>query len=160
MPELQHQNDHAIIAGFGVPGRLVAEILESRGMPYTVIDTNASTCTRAEKSGRRLINGDASAIQVLREAGIETATLLVIAIPDQKAALKATREARAANPNIRIVTRTQFTSAGMEARQLGADEVVVAEQAVANEFARLLSHQDPASTTASPCSAPKVPSAH
>jgi CPA2 family monovalent cation:H+ antiporter-2 len=140
MPDPACQSGHAIIAGFGVPGRIVAEILESRGTPYTVIETNPATVNRVEKSGRRLVCGDVSDPAILRSAGIETATLLIIAIPNQAAALLATRQARQLNPSIRIITRTHFTSAGMEARQLGADAVVVAEQAVAKEFAHLLSN--------------------
>jgi len=63
----------------------------------------------------------------------------VIAIPNESAALACTRLARQLNPTLRIITRTHYTSIGMEARQLGANEVVVAEQAVAREFANLLS---------------------
>ena len=139
MPDPQTQPAHAIIAGFGVPGRVVAEMLESRGTPYTVIETNPATVTRACKPGRRLVCGDASDPQVLRNAGIESATLLVIAIPDESAALACTRVARHLNPTLHIITRTHYTSIGMEAKQLGANEVVVAEQAVAREFAKLLS---------------------
>jgi len=138
MTDLPHQSGHAIIAGFGVPGRAVAELLESRGTPYTVVETNPTTVNRAEKIGRRLVCGDARDPQVLRQAGIDTAVLMVIAIPDESAALESTRVARQLNSTIRIITRTHFTSAGIEARQLGANEVVVAEQAAAREFARIL----------------------
>ncbi len=130
---------HAIIAGFGVPGRMVADILQSQGTSYVVVETNPTTCNRAEKPGRRLVLGDACDPAVLREAGIETADLLVIAIPNETAALECTRVARRLNQTIRIITRTHYTSAGIEAKQLGANEVIVAEQAVAREFANLLS---------------------
>ena len=138
MSDNERQTAHTIIAGFGVPGRAVAELLDSRGIPYTVIETNPATVNRAGKAGRELVCGNACNEEILRRAGIETATLLVIAIPDEAAALDATRLARKLNPTIRIITRTHFTSVGMEARQLGANDVVIEEQAVAHEFARLL----------------------
>ena len=138
MSDSKPQSGHAIIAGFGVPGRMVAEILESRGTAYTVIEINPTTANRACKPSRRFICGDARDPEVLKNAGIDTASLLVIAIPDQSAALDATRLARRLNASIRIITRTHFTSAGMEAKQLGATDIVVAEQAVAREFARIL----------------------
>jgi monovalent cation:H+ antiporter-2, CPA2 family len=141
MSDVSTQSGHAIIAGFGVPGRAVAEIFELRGLAYTVIETNPTTVNRAGKAGRRLVCGDARDPAVLRRADVETAKLFIIAIPDEPAALEATRQARQLNPTIRIITRTHFTSAGMEARQLGASEVVIAEQAVAREFARILSEQ-------------------
>jgi monovalent cation:H+ antiporter-2, CPA2 family len=138
MPETARQSGHAVIAGFGVPGRMVAEVLESRGTPCTIIETNSATVNRATKPGRRFICGDASDPKILRAADVETASLMIVAIPDEPAALQATRHARQLNPTIRIITRTHYTSAGMEARQLGANDVVVAEQAVAREFTRIL----------------------
>jgi voltage-gated potassium channel Kch len=66
---------------------------------------------------------------------------LILAIPDQKAALEATTQARKLNLSIRIITRCHYTSAGIEAKARGADEVIVAEQIVAEELLRRLSHR-------------------
>jgi CPA2 family monovalent cation:H+ antiporter-2 len=74
----------------------------------------------------------------LKQAGVETASLLVIAIPNETAAVIATRHARQLNSKIRIITRTHFTSVGLEARQAGADEVIVEEQSVAKALCDIL----------------------
>lgn len=129
---------HVIVAGFGVPGRVVADLLEARGIPFCVVELNPSTCQRCQKSGVPIHAGDVTQPQTLREAGIDKASLLVVAIPDEKAALEATKQARLLNPHIRIITRTHYISAGMTARTLGASEVIVAEQVVAAETARLV----------------------
>jgi CPA2 family monovalent cation:H+ antiporter-2 len=132
---------HIIIAGFGVPGRVVADLLDSRGLKYCVIELNPSTCERCQRSGVPIHAGDVTDPQVLREAGIDHASMFVIAIPHEQAALEATRQARALNSNIRIITRCHFTSAGFEARKFGADEVVIAEQVVAEELAAVVSNR-------------------
>jgi monovalent cation:H+ antiporter-2, CPA2 family len=129
---------HVIVAGFGVPGRAVVEMLHDAGISYCIVELNRATVERCEKFGEHIIEGDVVEADVLRQAGIERATIVVIAIPNDQAALIATKLARSLNPTTRIVTRCHFTSKGLEAKMLGADEVIVEEQAVAKELISLL----------------------
>jgi len=125
---------HVIIAGFGLPGRFVAELLDFRNIPYTVIEQNPQIVTRVGACGTRIIGGDVREESVLRAAGIESARILALCIPDEKAACDATAVARRLAPSIRIIARCHYTSAGLRAHALGADDVIVAEQLVAREF--------------------------
>lgn len=129
---------HAIIAGFGVPGRAVAEVIHDRGGVYCVIEQNPDVVVRLARVDTPVIPGDVADESVLRQAGIERATLLAIAIPNDAAALAAVRLARKLNPTVRIIARCRFISAAMAATKAGADEVVCEEQMVANEFAALV----------------------
>lgn len=133
-------NGHAVIAGFGVPGRAVGELLAARNMPYCVIELNPRTVDRCSHNGVHMIAGDVREEQILRRAGIERAMLFAVAIPNEGAVLEAVRIARALNPKIYIMARCHFISAGMEAHRRGANEVVIEEQIVAQEFVRLLEH--------------------
>ena len=134
----QPMNEHAIIAGFGVPGRAVADRLAARHVPFCVIELNPRTVERCSHVGVHIIAGDVCDEQTLRRAGAETASLLVLAVPSDPAVLEAVRVARQLNPTLRILARCRFISSGMEAHRRGADQVVVEEQAVASEFERLL----------------------
>jgi len=129
---------HAIIAGFGVPGRAVADLLAERDVPFCVIELNTKTVERCSHSGVRIIEGDVVDESVLRSAGVEKSTLLVLAVPSDVAVLEAIRVARRLNPTIRIIARCRFVSAGMRAHQLGANEVIIEEHVVASEMKRLL----------------------
>jgi voltage-gated potassium channel Kch len=144
---------HVIIAGFGVPGRVVADLLESRGLKYCVIELNPSTCERCQLGGVPIHAGDVTDPAVLREARIDTAAMFIVAIPDEKASLEATRQARLLNPNVKIITRCHFTSAGFEAKRHGADAVVIAEQVVATELAAVVSERLSDADVATPESA-------
>lgn len=126
--------DHAIIAGFGVPGRAVAELFVSRGIPFCVIELNPQTVRRCSHIGVHIISGDVCDEMTLRRAGVERAATLVVAVPNDGAVLEAVRLARMLNPSIQIHARCRFISNGMEAHRLGADHVVIEEQIVAREI--------------------------
>lgn len=133
---MRELHKHVIIAGFGVAGRFIAECLAARGITFVVIETNAHTCATQTALGVQIFHGDVSDESVLRRAGIERAGVLALAIPDEIASLKAMRLAHAICPEIHIIAATRYTSTGLQTLQSGADEVIVAEQAVAQEFYR------------------------
>lgn len=133
---------YAVIAGFGLPGRAVADVLHTRGVPYCVIEINDQTVSRCLRAGVRIIEGDVTDLRTLDRAEIGRATLFVIAIPDEDVVLKAVTAARRLNPTMRIIARSHYMSAGMKATAAGADEVVIAEKVVAAEMSRLVGGTD------------------
>jgi voltage-gated potassium channel Kch len=134
-----HSNSaEVIIAGYGLPGRAAADTLQTYHRSYCIVELNAATVQRCEKSHVPIIEGDCRDPEILRKAGIETAQLFIILIPDEHAALEATDQARRLNPRIQIITRCHYTSTGIEARARGATDVIVAEQVVAAEASRRL----------------------
>lgn len=138
MNECNDSTSRTIIAGYGLPGRAVAQVFRSRQQPYCIIELNPATVERCEKGGTPIIEGDCRNPEVLKQAGIDSAAMILILIPNDKAAIEATIEARRLNPNIHIITRCHYTSSGIDARANGANEVVVAEQIVAEELTRRL----------------------
>lgn len=133
---MAQMQDHVIIAGFGVGGRFIAECLKERHIAFVVVELNPATCTTQRALGVEIIQGDISEEHVLRQAGVEDASVLALSIPDEDAALRATETANAIRPGIHIIASTRYTSTGLQALQKGADEIIVAEQAVAQEFYR------------------------
>ncbi len=128
--------NHVIIAGFGVGGRFIAELLQDRGIPFVIVEMNPETCAAQKDLGLDVIHGDIAQEEVLELAGVKTASVLALAIPNEEAALEATEIANRISPDIHIIASTQYTSTGLQALQKGADDVIVAEQAVAMEFYR------------------------
>lgn len=125
---------HVIIVGFGLAGRCVADLLDQAKLSYTIIERNRVTVETQRALGRSIIEGDATVAETLIEAGLNTAAILALTIPDEEAVLKATSLARRLCPEIYIIARTTYASKGMKASQLGADDVIKAEQAVALQF--------------------------
>lgn len=139
---------HVIIVGFGLAGRAVAELLAGMHLPFTVVERNAVTVETQRALGRTAVQGCATDAKVLIEAGLPSASILALTIPDEDAVCEAVALARRLNPNIFIIARTNFSSKGMRATQLGADEVIKAEQAVALQFYERLSKRLAALATA------------
>jgi voltage-gated potassium channel Kch len=125
-----------IIAGYGIPGRFVAEFCDRQGVKFVVIERNPTIVLRCQRAGTLIIEGDSRDAQTLRDAGIDESTDIAITLPDDLAVLDTIATARRLKPSIRIIARATFVSGGMEATRRGADDVVVAEQVVAEEFAR------------------------
>ena len=132
---------HVIIVGFGLAGRCVADLLDQAKLPYVIIERNPITVETQSSLGRRIIEGDVTDSEVLLRAGLSNADILALTIPDEDAVLQATSLARRLKPDIYIIARTNYSSKGMRASQLGADDVVKAEQAVALQFYERLSHR-------------------
>ena len=135
---LSDLSGHAIIAGYGIPGRAVADRLAGAGVPFCVVEMNPQTVMRSAGTGVRIIAGDAADEQTLRRAGIERARLFAVTVPVDAAVLASITAARRVNPTVRIWARCRYVSTGLQATRRGADEVIVAEQVVASEFERLI----------------------
>jgi len=128
-----------IIAGFGLSGRCVADLLDSSKVPYVVVERNPATVVTQRNLGRTIIEGDVTDAATLLAAHLHSASMLALTIPNEDAVLQAVTLARKLKPDIFILARTQYSSKGMRALQLGADAVIKAEQAVALQFYEHLS---------------------
>jgi len=122
---------HVVVAGFGVCGRAIVDLLVREGIPHTVIELNAATVRTQSRLGRSFVYGDVTNAEVLGKAGIQHADAVVLTIPDDDAMLRACRLVRSMAPHAYIAVRSSYMSRGMAARMLGADLVVVEEVATA-----------------------------
>jgi monovalent cation:H+ antiporter-2, CPA2 family len=134
LPITEGKMGHAIIAGYGLAGRFIADVFLRHNVPFVLVEKNAKTVEVQRDLGANIIEGDIRQEDILRQAGIGEASVLALTIPDEPAVLDATQMARKLNPNIYIVARTQYASVGLQAARMGADEVVQAEYAVAIQF--------------------------
>ena len=130
----QSLSGHVIIVGFGLAGRCVADLLDGTGLTYSIIEKNPVTVETQRALGRQIVHGSAIDGETLTAAGLHSADILALTIPDEEAVLEAVELARRLRPDIHIIARTNYSSRGMRATQLGANVVIKAEQAVAFQF--------------------------
>jgi len=117
----------AIVAGYGVVGRMVTLELERHGMSVTVIDLNLNTIEKQLGLNKKVVYGPVQDPDTLKRAGIDQADVLALTIPVEADAVEACRVARGLNPDIFIAARANFVSQGMLCSQAGADCVIVEE---------------------------------
>ena len=128
-----------VVAGYGLPGRSLVDILRQRRIDYQVIELNPTVCSRVAAGGIHIMAGDAADLETLRQAGVGHASLVALMMPDDQAVLKAVTHVRLINPRVHLIARCAFTSTGLEAMRRGADQTIVAEQVIATELAQLAS---------------------
>jgi len=136
----QSLQGHVIIVGFGLAGRCVADLLDGTGLTYSIVEKNPVTVETQRALGRQIVHGSVIDGETLTAAGLHSADILALTIPDEEAVLQAVELARRLRPDIHIIARTNYSSQGMRASQLGANVVIKAEQAVAFQFYDRLSN--------------------
>lgn len=112
--------DFIMILGYGTVGKAAAAFLRNRDVAHTIIDREA----RADSDEPEVIRGDASDQNVLRQAGIERATGLVVTTNDDGTNVFLTLAGRHLNPHMRIVSRANREENVTELYAAGADFVV------------------------------------
>lgn len=95
-----------VIVGYGRVGRRIAHGLQERGIPYVVVDQNRELVEILRKQGVATVSGDATHLNVLIQAHISHANMLVVATPDPLNVKQMVNTARTLNPAIDIVLRT------------------------------------------------------
>ena len=123
--------DHAILAGYGRVGTLVADGLLAAGWTLLVIEAGDAAVEALQNRGVEVIVGNAADPEILRSANLARGRLLVVAIPDAFEARQDVMQARADNPTIDIVARAHFDAEVDHLSRVGARKVVMGEREVA-----------------------------
>ncbi len=131
-------NRRAVLVGYGPVGRTIHRVLEESGLAVVVVDMNMDAVSALRGQSKHAIYGDASSGIILEQAGLTTASDLVVTVPDggQRAAI--VTAARALNPNVRIVVRARYLGERAELERQGVSEAVFEEAEAAVAMARLV----------------------
>ncbi len=106
-PDTIDQTGHVIIAGYGRVGTVIDRMLLSAGYKTTVIDYSSAQIDALRKFGARVYYGDATRPDLLHAAGIETASVLVIAIDDEHKITELAEYAIRNFPHLHVVARAR-----------------------------------------------------
>lgn len=143
------ENNAVIIAGFGRFGQIVGRVLLAKGVTATLIDNDPNQVDLMRKFGWRCYYGDASRLDLLEEAGIATARLLVISVNDPVAALNIGKLVKERWPKLAIVTRARSRTDAFDLRDIGLDPIreTFYSSLVAAKQALLAIGESPSATT-------------
>jgi glutathione-regulated potassium-efflux system ancillary protein KefC/glutathione-regulated potassium-efflux system protein KefB len=112
-----------IIAGFGRFGQIAGRLLIANNFKTVVLDSSIEHIELLRRFGRRVHYGDATRLDLLRQAGAEHAKVLLVAIDDTDKSSQLVETARAAFPNLKIVARAWDRRHAYDLLRNGADEV-------------------------------------
>ncbi|ALC13899.1 YbaL family putative K(+) efflux transporter [Sphingopyxis sp. 113P3] len=124
-----------VLVGYGRVGSHIGDLLCGKGEALTVIEDQKDRAAAAGEAGAKVIIGNAASESVLRQAGLDSASTLLIAIPEGVEAGAIVRRARAINPRLVIVARAHSDEEVTDIARHGADHVVMAERETAARMA-------------------------
>jgi monovalent cation:H+ antiporter-2, CPA2 family len=128
------REEHVILVGYGRVGSRIAKRLHDGGRALVVIEDQPDIARQAQADGMQVVLGNATQPQVLREAGMEHASKLLIAIPEGFEGGVIAERARALNPAVPIIARAHSEEGVDHLLRLGAGQVVMGEREIAERM--------------------------
>ena len=128
--------ERAILVGYGRVGRLMARGAIERGRGMVVIESEPDVARAASEDGLTVVVGNAAEAKVLREAGVEDADKLIIAIPEGFEGGAIAVRAKALNGKLTVFARAHSDEEVAHLTGLGVEHVVMGEREIANELVR------------------------
>jgi len=128
--------NHAVVFGYSHLGTYVVEKLDELGLDYVVITKEDDVYNDLLKNNMlAVLEHGTRPIAMLKEAGIERASLVVVAHQDDSNNILTILSAKKLRPDIRIITVVHDTSLIDTAKNAGADVVIPASVTVGHLLA-------------------------
>jgi len=118
------RREHVIMCGFGRVGRNLARVLESQGFEYLAMDLDPVNVRAAREAGEPVFWGDSADEELLRNLGVDVATVIIITFADPAVAIGVVRAVRRLRSDVPVLVRTQDDSRLADLSQAGATEIV------------------------------------
>lgn len=115
---------HALVLGLGRAGRTVVQLLEATGREYLALDRDPEAVAAGRARGISVFFGDGSHPEVLRSAGVDRASAVVVTLDDTESASRALHAVRAEDHDVPVIVRARDTAAHTLLLQAGATAVV------------------------------------
>lgn len=96
-----------IIAGFGRFGLVVGRLLLANNFKVTIIDSNPANVEILRKFGFKLYYGDVTRPEVLEQAGVKNAKLIILSMAEYDEALKVADYVKKNYPRVKIMARAR-----------------------------------------------------
>jgi len=105
--EVDEQESPVILAGFGRFGLVIGRILLANNIKVTILDNNPSNVEVLRKYGFKLYFGDVARPQLLENAGIKNARMLILSMAEHDEALEVAEYVREKYPHVKILARAK-----------------------------------------------------
>jgi monovalent cation:proton antiporter-2 (CPA2) family protein len=105
--KIESEEPRVLIAGFGRFGQIVARVLRARRVRFTALEISQAQVDFVRRFGNKLYYGDASRVEMLRAAGADQASVLVIAIDDVEASVRTAEVALRHFPSLQVLARAR-----------------------------------------------------
>ncbi len=108
------------------------------GKPFVIIERNDQIADRFETEDVLFVRGNANEDEVLLKAGVERASTLISALPDDSNNLFVVLSARQINSKLKIISRASEETTYQKLKFAGADNVIMPDKIGGDHMASLV----------------------
>lgn len=130
--------DHIVIVGFGPAGKTAAKELLKEELPLAVVELNPNLAESVRALGIPVAIGDATRLETLEQADVESAKAIAITVPDPATAQQITRQLHSMVPRTPIIARSRYHRYSADLVRAGASGIADEETEVGLRIASKL----------------------
>jgi voltage-gated potassium channel Kch len=116
---VEPEGSRVIIAGFGRFGQIVGRVLRMRRIKFTALESSQSQVDFVRRFGNQVYYGDASRLELLQAAGAEEAEVLVLAMDDIEASVRAAELVKRHFPRLKVFARARNRQHALRLMEIG-----------------------------------------
>ena len=129
---------HIIICGYGRNGRQAATKLLAYNKPFVIIEKDKELVDKVENELMPFVLGNASEDEILMQAGVDRASCLISALPNDADNLFIVLSTRQINKNINIISRASQETSYQKLKLAGANNVILPDKIGGDHMASLV----------------------
>jgi voltage-gated potassium channel len=133
--KINQMKEHVIVCGYGKVGKNIVLNLIKEEIPFVVIEKDNDALEVLSRNNVLHVVGDATYKEILEMAGTSRGKVLISCLSNDADNLYVIMEAREMNPKIRLILRASRPESVKRFLKLGADKVILPEEAGANQMA-------------------------
>lgn len=139
---LESMKNHIIVCGYGRNGKQAVVKLQDYNRDFIVVEKDQQTIDECHLDAKYFLRGNANEDEVLLAAGIEKASVLITALPDDADNLFIVLSARQLNKDLKIISRASEETSYKKLKLAGADNVILPDQIGGQHMASLIVSPD------------------
>ena len=133
--KINQMKDHIIVCGYGKVGKNIVTNLIKEEIPFVVIEKDTAAVEVLARNNLLHVVGDATYTETLDMAGTSRGKVLISCLSNDADNLYVIIEAKEMNPKIHLILRASRPESVKRFLKLGADKVILPEEAGANQMA-------------------------
>jgi voltage-gated potassium channel len=136
--KIDAMTNHIIICGFGRNGKQAARKLLAYKKPFVIIERDKEVLVKYQEDDIPFVLGNANEDESLHEAGIEKASTLISALPNDADNLFVVLSARQINRKMHIISRASEETSYNKLKLAGANNVILPDRIGGDHMASLV----------------------
>jgi voltage-gated potassium channel len=139
---LKSMENHVIVCGYGRNGKQAVSKLQDYKREFVIVEKDQQVIDDCHVENKHFVRGNANEDEILQQAGIEKAAVLITALPDDADNLFVVLSARQLNKDLKIISRASEDTSYKKLKLAGADNVILPDQIGGQHMASLIVSPD------------------